>query len=181
MQGVLFGGDDNSTTVGRRGPEIASIPLSASPRLIDEGMMHYEASVAGFAERYRRGETPHTIHVWWARRPHSAMRSLVYACLSKTACDDAATIMKKLTYYLAPPSSLINTARSSLRKQYAGKCPRVLDMFGGGGTIPFEAANLGAETYSVDSNQLSVFLQKSLLEYPHLLKSGGLMKQIEES
>ena len=181
MQLNFLESDDQHSPHGDASPLLCDLPDQAAHRLIDNGTMHYEASVAGFAERYRRGETPHTIHVWWARRPHSAMRSLVYACLSKTASDDAATIMKKLTYYLAAPSSLINTARTSLRKQYAGKCPRVLDMFGGGGTIPFEAANLGAETYSVDSNQLSVFLQKSLLEYPHLLKSGGLMKQIEES
>ncbi len=162
-------------------PSLCDLPDGAPHRLIDNGTMHYEASVAGFAERYRRGETPHTIHVWWARRPHSAMRSLVYACLSKSACDDASRIMEKLTYFLVAPNSLLNTAHSSIRKQYGGESPRVLDMFGGGGTIPFEAKNIGAETYSIDSNQLSVFLQKSLLEYPHLLKSSGLKKQVEES
>ncbi|KDC75278.1 PF06634 family protein, partial [Bordetella bronchiseptica MBORD632] len=55
--------------------------MAGPGRLIDEGLSFYEASLAGKAERYGRGETPHTIHVWWARRPHSAMRALVYAAL----------------------------------------------------------------------------------------------------
>ena len=60
-----------------KSPQIADIPTNASSRFIDSGMLHFEASLAGFNERYRRGETSHTVHVWWARRPHSAMRALL--------------------------------------------------------------------------------------------------------
>ncbi|MCR5372335.1 MAG: DUF1156 domain-containing protein [Solobacterium sp.] len=42
-----------------------------------------EILFAGYNERYHRGETSHTIHVWWARRPHSAMRSLVFSSVCK--------------------------------------------------------------------------------------------------
>ena len=45
-------------------PDIASIPEGCEKRLIDTGMLHYEASIAGYNERYHRGETSHTIHVW---------------------------------------------------------------------------------------------------------------------
>lgn len=56
-----------------RSPIIRAVsPLNE--RLIDTGMLHFESSVAGYNERYHSGETSHTIHVWWARRPHSAMR-----------------------------------------------------------------------------------------------------------
>ena len=60
-------------------PQIANLPQNVEKRLIDSGMLHYEASVAGYNERYKRGQTSHTVHVWWARRPHSAMRALVFA------------------------------------------------------------------------------------------------------
>ena len=60
-------------------------------RLIDTGMLHFESSVAGYNERYHRGETSHTIHVWWARRPHSAMRSLVFSSLCKDKGEDYGT------------------------------------------------------------------------------------------
>src|ERR1039458_2920195 len=97
MQDTLFDVDDKPKDVGKRGPQIGCIPALASPRLIDEGMMHYEASVAGFAERYRRGETSHTVHVWWARRPHSAMRSLVFGCLCKDRSEQALSVMADLS------------------------------------------------------------------------------------
>lgn len=53
-------------------------------RRIDAGSIHLEASLTGLSERYRRGRTPHTVHVWWARRPHVAMRELVLAALDKS-------------------------------------------------------------------------------------------------
>ena len=77
-------------------PDISDIPSGCEKRLIDTGMLHYEASVAGYNERYHRGETSHTIHVWWARRPHSAMRSLVFASLAKDSSEDASSVMASL-------------------------------------------------------------------------------------
>lgn len=75
---ILVNGDGTNNSI-YTGFQLSPIPNGIEKRLVDNGMLHYEASVAGFNERYRRGETSHTIHVWWARRPHSAMRSLVFA------------------------------------------------------------------------------------------------------
>lgn len=151
--------DVNEVTVS---PQLAPIPQGASLRLLDSGMLHYEASLAGFAERYSRGETSHTIHVWWARRPHSAMRALVFAALSKDTSAEAYDLLKRLS--VNPTHDTLSTVRMMLKAQYNGQ-PRVLDMFGGGGTIPLESSNIGAKTYSIDSNQLSVFIQKCNLVY----------------
>src|SRR5262245_24502565 len=79
-----------------RMPSIAPMPHTARQTLLDQGLLAFEASQAGFSERYRRGETPQTIHVWWARRPHSAMRSLVYAALTSDSSADAYTVMADL-------------------------------------------------------------------------------------
>ena len=76
-------------------PIIRNVPKEEE-RLIDTGMLHFESSIAGYNERYHRGETSHTIHVWWARRPHSAMRSLVYASLCKNKSEKAASLMAQL-------------------------------------------------------------------------------------
>jgi putative DNA methylase len=91
------------------------------------------ASDCGLAERYGRGRTTHTVHVWWARRPHSAMELLVGEVLRK--------------------------ARDN------GNIPVVLDIFGGGGTIPVEIARAGGQAFTIDCNPLSVFIQRSLLEW----------------
>lgn len=144
-------------------PSLAPIPNGCSTRLIDNGMLHYEASMAGFNERYRRGETSHTIHVWWARRPHSAMRALLFASICKSDRPEAVEIMQLISDNFVE-QGILEKARQMLVEGYSS-IPKVLDMFGGGGTIPFEAKNLGFDTYSIDANELSVFIQKCNLIY----------------
>lgn len=161
-------------------PQLAAFPRGVPRRLVDDRMVHYEASIGGFAERYRRGETPHTVHVWWARRPHTAMRALVFACLSEDRSEDAIGLMRELSCCTVPPLLLLEAAKQSLSRGRKRR-PRVLDMFGGSGTIGFEAACLGAETYSLDSNELSVFIQKSTLCQGNRFGGGGLRRQLEES
>lgn len=143
-------------------PQIAPNPQGEENRLIDKGMLHYEASLAGFAERYGRGDTSHTIHVWWARRPHSAMRALVFASLCKDTSPAALEVLKQVSS--SDDEEILQAARTMLAAQYR-ETPRLLDMFGGGGTIPNEALNLGAETYAIDANELSVFIQRCNLVY----------------
>jgi len=150
--------------VASTSPQIAELPVGTTARLLDSGMLYYEASMAGSGERYGRGETSHTIHVWWARRPHSAMRSLVFTSLCKDKSADALLILKQLGCASVVPQWIVTKARKILEIQY-DRPPRLLDMFGGGGTIPMEACNLGAETYAIDANQLSVFIQRCNLVY----------------
>ena len=150
-------------------PDISDIPSGCEKRLIDMGMLHYEASVAGYNERYHRGETSHTIHVWWARRPHSAMRSLVFASLAKDSSEEASSVMASLAMSNNPDT--MTTAIRIIRQGYS-EPPKLLDMFGGGGTIPFEAKNLGVDTYSIDANQLSVFIQQCNMVYANQVNLG---------
>jgi len=155
---------DISTT-----PALAAMPEKSSPRLIDTGMLHYEASISGFNERYSSGKTLHTIHVWWARRPFSAMRALIFASLCKSSSPAMVDLLTQLTFLPEDHASLIRQARNVLWEQYK-QPPKVLDMFSGGGTIPFEVMRLGGKAYSVDSNQLAIFNQKSMLYYSQLLE-----------
>ena len=159
-------------------PQIAPHPKGKELRLIDNGLLHYEASLAGYAERYGRGETSHTIHVWWARRPHSAMRALVFASLCKNTSRQADEVLKALPFN--DPSAIMK-ARALLKFQYGGQPPRLLDMFGGGGTIPSESANLGAETYSIDSNEMSVFIQRCNLVYSQSAGSNDIQSLLRAS
>lgn len=159
-----------------RSPIISDVP-EKDERLIDTGMLHYESSVAGYNERYHRGETSHTIHVWWARRPHSAMRSLVFSSLCKDKSDTATTTMAQLA--MSCDDTIVNEASEMLRSQYE-ETPKVLDMFGGGGTIPFEAKRLGLDSYSIDSNQLSVFIQRCNMLYADSIDLKQAQKKIEK-
>lgn len=169
---------NTTTTTTSASPQLETIPLTSGFRLIDNGMLHHEASVAGLAERYGRGETSHTIHVWWARRPHSAMRALVFASLCKDRTESDYTLMKHLS--LSSDPRILEEARTKLQSQY-GSSPKILDMFGGGGTIPFEASALGAETYAIDSNELSVFIQSCNLIFSQRVSQDNIQDLVEES
>ena len=159
-------------------PRLEKIKTSET-RLIDAGLLYYKASIAGNSERYRRGETSHTIHVWWARRPHTAMRSLIYATVCKNVSKKTLEIMNALSMSYRD-KMIIDEARSSIIKGYP-YIPKVLDMFGGGGTIPYEALNLGLDSYSIDSNELSVFIQRANLQYLHDVDIDDLVDILEES
>lgn len=98
-----------------RSPIIQEV-LVEKERLIDTGMLHFETSMAGHNERYHRGETSHTIHVWWARRPHSAMRSLVFSSLCKDKSEAASEIMAKLA--MTCDDKTVELARNIIKKEY---------------------------------------------------------------
>ncbi|MBA2871034.1 putative DNA methylase [Anoxybacillus calidus] len=159
-------------------PQIAPLPSNVEPRLIDNGTLHLEASLAGNAERYTRGETSHTIHVWWARRPHSSMRALAFASLCKDTTSESYDLLKDLTE--RSDKSILDYTANLLKKQYSYP-PKVLDMFGGGGTIPFEVANIGADSYSIDANELSVFIQKCNLYYSQEVDNKKIIGIVRES
>ena len=59
--------------------------------------------------------------------------------------------------------------REQIRKAYAGRAPKVLDPFAGGGAIPLEAMRLGCEVTAMDINPVAWFILKCTLEYPQKL------------
>ena len=108
------------------------------------------------------------------------MRALVFACLA--AADDARArrLLARLGGNPRVEIEVLNAARRCLREHY-GRAPRVLDMFAGGGTIPYEAANLGADTWASDINSLSVFIQRCLMDYPFGVSGTDLAALVAES
>lgn len=125
-------------------------------------------SKVGSKERYLHGKTAHSLFTWWARRPFSAMRAVVLTSLipmTEVMRDkEIKNLVETLSSYISPPTELIEKARSVLINIY-GHPPRVLDIFGGGGTIALEAGRVGCESYSIDVNPLAYFIQKFILEY----------------
>lgn len=114
-------------------------------RLI-EAYLPASVSRAGARERYERGRTSHTVLTWWARRPHAAMRALVFASL----VDDS------------PRNRRILDALGAVVPLVDGG-PRLLDPFAGGGTIPFEARRIGARVVAADNNELAAMINRTHL------------------
>ena len=66
---------------------------------------------------------------------------------------------------------LLDKARKDILKANNGQPPKILDPFGGGGSIPLEALRLGCETYTGDPTRY-VLIQKATLEYPQKYGAG---------
>ena len=118
------------------------------------------------------------LHLWFARRPLTASRATAYAALidpTKVDRRQANKTLEELSYYKNGENKyIIEKARRHILKSNYMIPPKVLDPFGGGGTIPLECMRLGCEAYSNDYNPVACMIQKCTLEYP--LKYGRISR-----
>lgn len=122
-----------------------------------------------------------SIHYWWTRKPLVASRAVVLASLLPSDFD--ITSFKRLIGLgrseRAHNYNLTSNEIEILKQKYIdvwGKIPTILDPFGGGGAIAFEALRVGVNTLSNDYNPVAYLIQKATLEYP---KKYGLKLYIE--
>ena len=141
-------------------------------RFIEESFPVKEVSAESAHEKnIRRGHIS-TLHIWWARRPLASSRATAYASLTPPPKDTEEWNQKRnfiselSKWDNSLNSHLIDRARKEILEANGGVPPKVLDPFGGGGSIPLEALRLGCETYSNDLNPVAVLIQKCTLEYP---------------
>ncbi|NLS10716.1 DUF1156 domain-containing protein [Nesterenkonia sp. MY13] len=126
---------------------------------------------------------PLMVHLYWARRPISAARAVLFAQLvddpsarpeefpTEEAQDAERArlheLMEKLVVWEnSNDEKLLAQAREEIRKSNNGELPAVLDPFAGGGAIPLEAQRLGLEAHASDLNPLAVLINKALIEIP---------------
>jgi len=152
-------------------------------RFIEDTFPIREVSVEGAKEKSIRHGHISTLHIWWARRPLATSRATNFAALIPTNTSEEEK--QKVRNFIAEISkwensnneSLLSKAREMVLEANGGLPPKVLDTFGGGGSIPLEALRLGCETYSNDYNPVAVLIQKCTLEYPQ--KYGKLISRKE--
>ncbi|NLD43675.1 MAG: DUF1156 domain-containing protein, partial [Chloroflexi bacterium] len=115
----------------------------------------------------------HAIHTWFARRPLSACRAAVFGALADAPdTEDARRELMELLSQAAPDKAvredkaLVEALRQRVRDAYDGRPPRLLDPFGGGGSIPLEAARLGCEVETLDINPVAVLTMLATVDYP---------------
>ena len=149
----------------------------------DKRIIEIAFPVEEVSEQGRRKNQISGIHKWWARRPLGPSRATAYAALVDSDLSSVQTISKSsVNGTLTPPKHnfiaelakwenalkplWIRQARADILASHDGKPPKVLDPFGGGGSIPLEAQRLGCKTYSCDLNPVALLIQKCTLEYP---------------
>ena len=141
-------------------------------RFIEETFPVKEVGAESAREKnIRRGHIS-ALHIWWSRKPLASSRATAYAALTPPPKNteewsrrrDFLINLSKWENSLNP--HLVERARQDILNANGGVPPKVLDPFGGGGSIPLEALRLGCETYSNDLNPVTVLIQKCTLEYP---------------
>ncbi len=155
-------------------------------RLIEEAFPLKKVSEDSKHEKTVRHGHISTIHLWPARRPLAASRAALLATLLPDSEGEQAraTLNKRiesLTRWGSENGPELEKFRKEIRAAYGGRAPRVLDMFAGGGAIPFEAMRLGCDVTAVDFNPVAWFLLRCTLEYPQRFadKSWPIPRRLE--
>ena len=78
-------------------------------------------------------------------------------------------------YKTSPDETRIKQVHDYCEKTWGTRTPTILDAFGGGGSIPFEAARYGLNVLASDLNPVAVVTMKAAMEYP--LKFGPDLQQ----
>ena len=153
-------------------------------RFIEEHFPIKEVGTESSREKSIRHGHISTMHLWWARRPLAASRATLYAALIGIPTNDGELNARKKEIVTLSRwenslnQDIIKKAQKSILK-YNKSPPRVLDPFGGGGSIPLEALRLGCETWACDYNPVANLIIKATIEYPFLLPNNG--KQLQRT
>ena len=140
-------------------------------RLIGTIIPIHKISQGGAKEKKKGNNRINNLHRWWAAKPTTVSRVTAYAALVDTPQDDHKNIIQEMCDYDSTTrpnhTSTRETARKRIKQRWV-QPPKVLDPFGGSGALPFGAAWLGCDSYSMDYNPVAVLIQKCVLEYPPL-------------
>jgi|GEM_PF-2128164 len=132
-------------------------------------------SEIGTSEKYIRANHYNTLKVWWARRPIITSRSLlIKEILERNNLENHS--LKIDLFSNVNPSK---TTFKDFRNEFNTNELSVLDVFSGGGAIPFESARLGFKTYAGELNPVASLLQETIFNsqaienYPKKLRAAG--------
>lgn len=134
-------------------------------------------------EKAIRHGHPTTLHLWWARRPLSSARAIVWASLvddpssnpekfkSLEAQDQERKRLFGILERLVPweagsDPQVLEEARGEIVNSCGEGIPTVIDPFGGGGTIALEAGRLGVPAVTGDLNPVAVLIQRAMFDIP---------------
>jgi putative DNA methylase len=115
-------------------------------------------SEIGVKEKYTRKEHYNTIKVWWARRPITTMRSLLIREILHRQNENDHLVNAQLFSELNPKKQTFD----EFQDKYDTSKLNVLDVFAGGGSIPFESARLGFKTFSAELNPVASLIQETI-------------------
>ena len=150
-------------------------------RLIEVSLPLAKISECAVREKaIRRGHLS-SLHTWWARRPQTLMRALIFASLlpepeTKEERYELDTLLENLLEMESAADErnpALETAKQLVQESFPNELPRLLDPFMGSGTTGVEALRLGCETHAADLNPVAHLIQLGTLVFPHQFASGN--------
>lgn len=133
-------------------------------------------SQVGVREKYLRDGHYNSLKVWWARRPIIAMRSLLINEITKRSTRKGNSSIDPSLYTELNPSK---SSFAKFSKKYSTGDITVMDVFAGGGSIPFESTRLGCNTIASELNPIASLAQESIFDslpiplFSEKLRSAG--------
>lgn len=156
-------------------------------RFIEESFPVKLVSIESVKEKTIRKGHISTLHIWWARRPLASSRltsytSLIPTIINKKIFDAEKKFIAEFAKWKNCNNDyFIANARKNISNFYKGQIPKVLDPFGGGGSIPLELLRLGCNTFSNDLNPIAALIQKCTIEYPQKYGKPGYVLNKDSS
>lgn len=144
--------------------------------------------ISAEAKKEKRGMAkPPTfeLHYWWTRKPLVVSRATVLGTLLPYNFDNnefkhlLGLHRDKRAHNYDLNSGTIKKLEKKYLDMWDTKTPTILDPFGGGGSIPFEALRVNSNVISNDYNPVAHLIQKATLEYPISFKET-LFKDVEK-
>ena len=158
--------------------------MTYKKKLIEVALPLAKINFESAREKSIRHGHPSTLHLWWARRPLAACRAVIWASLvddpsahsDKFPSDEDQALERRRLFNIlerlvpweaSKDEKVLAEAHTEIVKSCDGELPKILDPFGGGGSIPLESLRLGLPTFSGDLNPVAVLIQRAMLEIPH--------------
>ena len=153
-------------------------------KLIETSIPLDEINAQSGREKSIRKGHPSTLHLWWARRPLTTARCVIFASMVDDPSEHQELfptveeqnqererlhgIIRRLADWdNITDESLYQEAYDEMVK-YApdGLLPEFLDPFAGGGALPLEAQRLGLISHAADLNPIPVTLNRAMIDVP---------------
>lgn len=162
----------------------------ANKKLIEVALPLEKINAESSREKTIRNGHPSNLHLWWARRPLTAARAVIWSSLvddpsSHTELfptEEAQTKERQRLFKILEELVLLENsnneivlerAKDEIKKYVGEEVPILLDPFSGGGAIPIEAQRLGLEAVSHDLNPVPITINKAMTDIPYRFSNGS--------
>ena len=155
-----------------------------SKKLIEVALPLEKINEEAEKEKQIRHGHPSNIHQYWARRPFTTARAIIWSSIiddpsshpEKFQTEESQNLERQRLFKILEDlvcwdntnnEKVLEAARKEIMTNCDNCPPELLDPFSGGGAIPVEGQRLGLKAHAHDLNPLAVLINKASIEIPY--------------